>query len=51
MFWIVIPFAIWRRSDPVFVLRALRHGRALRENLRCAIEKLREKKGVRELDV
>jgi uncharacterized membrane protein YdbT with pleckstrin-like domain len=39
------------RSDPVLVLRALRDGRALRENLRGAIEKIREKKGVRELDV
>jgi uncharacterized membrane protein YdbT with pleckstrin-like domain len=39
------------RSDPVFVMRALRDGRALRENLRGAIEKLREKKGVREIDV
>ena len=39
------------RSDPVFVLRALRDGRALRENLRGVIEKVREKKGVRELDV
>jgi uncharacterized membrane protein YdbT with pleckstrin-like domain len=39
------------RSDPVLVLRALRDGRALRENLRGAIEKIRETKGVRELDV
>jgi hypothetical protein len=35
----------------VLVLRALRDGRALRENLRGAIEKIRETKGVRELDV
>jgi uncharacterized membrane protein YdbT with pleckstrin-like domain len=39
------------RSDPVFVLRALGDARALRESLRGAVEKLREKKGVRELDV
>jgi uncharacterized membrane protein YdbT with pleckstrin-like domain len=39
------------RSDPEFRLRALRDGRALRENLRGAIEKVREKKGVREIDV
>jgi uncharacterized membrane protein YdbT with pleckstrin-like domain len=39
------------RSDPVFVIRAVREGRALRENLRSLVEKLREKKGVRELDV
>ena len=39
------------RSDPVFVIRAVREGRALRENLRGLVEKLRERKGVRELDV
>jgi len=39
------------RSDPVFVLRALRDARELRENLRGVIEKLREQKGIRELDV
>lgn len=39
------------RSDPVLVLRAVRDGRALRENIRGAIEKIREKKGVREIDV
>ena len=35
----------------VLVLRALKGGRELRENLRGAIEKIREARGVRELDV
>ena len=37
-------------STPVLVIRAVRDARTLRENLRGAIEKLRERKRVREVD-
>jgi uncharacterized membrane protein YdbT with pleckstrin-like domain len=39
------------RSDPELVLRALPDGRQLRENIRGATEKMRERKRVRELDI
>jgi uncharacterized membrane protein YdbT with pleckstrin-like domain len=39
------------RSDPELMLRALREGRQLRENIRGATEKMREQKRVRELDI
>ena len=38
-------------SQPVLVLRAVRDAATLRENIRGAVEKLRQSRGVRELDV
>ncbi len=38
------------RSHPVVVLSAVRDGKTLRENIRGNVEKMRERKKVRELD-
>jgi uncharacterized membrane protein YdbT with pleckstrin-like domain len=38
------------QSHPVFVLRAIRNAATLRESIRGTVEKLREKRGVREVD-
>lgn len=38
------------RSHPLVQLRAIREGRTLREEIRSHVEKLRERKGVRETD-
>lgn len=39
------------QSHPLLVLRAVRDGRALRENIRGAVEKIRHRKRVRTLEV